>query len=143
MAQGRITFHSQDIDFKIATPSKVSNWIRQLIQLETFSLKTLNIIFCSDNYLLSINKNFLDHDYYTDIITFDNSDSPTLVEGDLFISIDRVRDNSITFLINFFDELCRVIIHGVLHLVGYNDKTVFEISVMRQKEDFYLSLRNF
>lgn len=143
MAQGRITFHSQDIDFKIATPSKVSNWIRQLIQLETFSLKTLNIIFCSDNYLLSINKNFLDHDYFTDIITFDNSDSPTLVEGDLFISIDRVRDNSITFLINFFDELCRVIIHGVLHLVGYNDKTVFEISVMRQKEDFYLSLRNF
>jgi rRNA maturation RNase YbeY len=117
-------------------------WIYKVIQCENHKAGDLNIIFCSDSYLLQMNRDYLNHDFLTDIITFDNSDNH-LIAGDLFISIDRVTENASSLIINFVDELHRVIIHGVLHLLGYDDKDAFSILVMREREDFYLNLRNF
>ena len=104
-----------------------------------YNLGELSIIFCSDEYLIDINKRHLNHDYYTDIITFNYNIEKNL-NGDLFISVDRVKDNASAFNENFNMELFRVIIHGVLHLCGFNDKTTKEQKEMRQKENHYLSL---
>ena len=101
----------------------------------------INYIFCSDNYLHQINFQYLDHDTFTDIITFDQSDKDQ-IEGDIFISIDRVHENANERNISFVNELHRVMIHGILHLLGYNDKTPKEKQLMREKEDECLSLRN-
>lgn len=98
----------------------------------------LTFILCSDKYLLKINIEYLQHDYFTDIITFNYVDGK-LISGDLFISIERVKENSEEFNTSLYKELYRVIFHGVLHLIGYNDKTVDEKNVMREKEDLYLS----
>ena len=101
----------------------------------------INYIFCSDEYLLEVNKEYLNHDYYTDIITFNNSDdNSVIVESDIFISIDRVKDHASERSISFDKELCRVLIHGVLHLAGFNDKSSEEQLVMTQMEDKYLAL---
>ena len=100
----------------------------------------ISIIFCSDNYVLDINQKYLQHDYFTDIITFDYCEGDRL-SGDLFISVDSVRENSVEFGTEFKDELNRVIIHGLLHLVGYDDHTEKDIKLMRSKENYYLSLR--
>lgn len=115
-----------------------SQWIEQTIQSENYTLNHLNYIFCSDEYLYQINVDYLDHDYYTDIITFDNSESPNKIEGDLFISIDRIRDNAVQLNTSFDSELKRVIIHGLLHLLGYNDKSEDQQKEMRLKEDEYI-----
>jgi len=101
------------------------------------NIDTISVIFCSDDYLLSVNKEYLNHDYYTDIITFDYS-VDTEISGDLFISIDRVKENSTEFNVPFLNELHRVLVHGVLHLCGYGDKSPVEETLMRSKEDFYL-----
>ena len=138
----RIEFFSQDIVFKFPKPRKTSLWIQQVIQKEKKELVHLNYILCSDLYLLSINEQYLKHTTLTDIITFDNSDDPALVEGDIFISAERVRANSVELGIDFEQELMRVVVHGVLHLLGYGDKTPSEKLTMRKKEDAYLSLRN-
>ena len=103
---------------------------------------TISIIFCSDNYLLEVNKQYLNHNYFTDIITFNNVED-SVISGDLFISLDRVKENAETFHSKFVVELYRVVFHGILHLIGYNDKTETEKKLMRQKEDFYLSEVNF
>jgi len=101
------------------------------------SLKEIAIVFCSDEFLLDINNRFLNHDYYTDIITFDYVEDEK-ISGDLMISIDRVRDNALTEGVSFKEELNRVVIHGVLHLLGYGDKSSDEVLLMREKESFYL-----
>jgi rRNA maturation RNase YbeY len=112
--------------------------IKNLINKELKLLGDLTFILCSDKYLLKINIEYLQHDYFTDIITFNYVDGK-LISGDLFISIERVKENSEEFNTSLYKELYRVIFHGVLHLIGYNDKTVDEKNVMREKEDLYLS----
>lgn len=107
---------------------------------EVKRLGDINIIFCSDNYILDVNMKYLQHDYFTDIITFDYCEGNVL-NGDLFISIDTVRDNAQFYGTEFEDELNRVMVHGLLHLIGYDDHTEEDIKVMRSKEDYYLSLK--
>ncbi len=134
-----IEFHSEEIDFQIDYTEKASIALEKLIVLEGFSVGDINIIFCSDDYLLNVNKEYLNHDYYTDIITF-NYNEQDEISGDLFVSVDRVVENAVSNDIGFENELKRVMAHGVLHLVGYNDKTDEEVKEMRSKEDYYLKL---
>ena len=107
---------------------------------EIKKLGQISIIFCSDNYILDINQRYLQHDYFTDIITFDYCDGNVL-SGDLFISVDSVRENSLFYGVDFETELYRVIVHGILHLIGYDDHTEDDIKVMREKENYYLVMR--
>lgn len=143
MSQLPIHFFSEDISFILKEKNKVRNWIRNTIRSEGKKLRELNLIFCSDTYLLEINKQYLDHDTFTDIVTFDNSESPELIIGDIFISIDRIRENAAKYKVAEKDELHRVIIHGTLHLIGYKDKTKFDKNLMTEKEDQHLALRGF
>jgi len=133
-----VYFHCENINFTPSNKSKVSSWIEKVFSENNKNTSSINIIFCTDDYLLKINKKHLNHNYYTDIITFDNSISND-VSADLFISIDRVKDNANSLKINFNTELHRVIIHGILHLCGYNDKLEKEKTQMRSLEDKYLS----
>jgi len=109
----------------------------QVVENEGFKEGNLSVVFCSDTYLLEINKAHLDHDYYTDILTFSYNEN-NLINGDLFISVDRLKENAEVNNVEFLNELSRVVIHGVLHLCGYNDKTPEEITLMREKESDYL-----
>ena len=143
MSQLPIHFFPEDISFILKEKNKVRNWIRNTIRSEGKKLRELNLIFCSDTYLLEINKQYLDHDTFTDIVTFDNSESPELIIGDIFISIDRIRENAAKYKVAEKDELHRVIIHGTLHLIGYKDKTKPDKSLMTEKEDQHLALRGF
>ncbi|TZF82102.1 rRNA maturation RNase YbeY [Pedobacter sp. BS3] len=143
MSQPAIHFFSEDIDFTLRKKLQVRQWIRKTILSEGKRLGELNFIFCSDGYLLEINKQYLDHDTYTDIVTFDNSAEPGKITGDIFISIDRIRENAQNFKVSETDELHRVIIHGVLHLLGYKDKSKPDKLLMTQKEDEYLAIREF
>lgn len=135
-----IHFFNEDITFRLKNSLKIKGWIKQAILAEAHQLQELNFIFCSDDYLLGINKQYLEHDYYTDIITFDNSDKEQAIVGDIFISIDRISDNAAQLHIPFDRELHRVLIHGVLHLLGYKDKSSADKKRMTAKEDEYLSL---
>lgn len=137
---GSVHFFVEEVHFKVPNPRKTSSWIKEAIASENKELGELNFIFCSDEYLHKINHRYLNHNSFTDIITFDNSDRKGTIEGDIFISIDRVKENSIAFQTGFAQELNRVIIHGVLHLIGYSDKSAGQRSKMRNKEDAYLSL---
>lgn len=138
-----INFFYEETTFELFKQSIFSSWIGHVIQSEGYELTELNYIFCSDEYLHQVNVDYLQHDYYTDIITFDNSDDPKTIEGDLFVSVERVSDNAESQGIPFEQELRRVVIHGVLHLLGYNDKTDTEQQEMREKENAYLSLPEF
>lgn len=135
-----INFFSQKPRFKLSNSKKISSWIKKTIEKEDASLISLNYVFCSDDYLGDINIKFLKHKTLTDIITFNYNPSKTEIEGEIYISVDRVRENAQTFETDFQTELNRVIIHGVLHLLGYNDKNKSQKKVMREKEDSYLSL---
>lgn len=135
-----INYFSQKPRFKLKNPVKTSFWIKKTVKSEGATLISLNYIFCTDEYLKEINIQFLDHKTYTDIITFNYNPSETEIEGEIYISIDRVRENAETYNTDFPTELNRVMIHGVLHLLGYNDKTKSEKKAMREKEDSYLSL---
>lgn len=135
-----VSFFSEDIDFKVVNPLKTKKWIKNASFSEGYEVSQLNYIFCSDEYLLEINKQYLDHDYFTDIITFDNSEEDKELEGDIYISVDRVRDNAETFHTDFDSEMRRVLIHGLLHLVGYEDLSEALKTAMRAKEDEYLRL---
>jgi probable rRNA maturation factor len=135
-----VNFFTQSISFKIPQPRKTSSWIRLIVEKERHLLSQLNFIFCSDDELFQMNLEFLNHKTLTDIITFDNSEVKGSVEGDIYISVDRIRENALLFRKEFDDELRRVMIHGVLHLMGYKDKTDAEKSTMRKKEDASLSL---
>ena len=135
-----IAYFSEQIPFRFPDKRRVSTWIRGTIVSEGCVLSQLNIVFCSDEYLLQINREYLQHDYFTDIITFNQSDFPQCIEGDIFISIDRVRENAAIYSVPFLHELHRIIIHGVLHLAGYTDHTDEKRREMREKESFYLTL---
>jgi rRNA maturation RNase YbeY len=134
----KIEFFSEDIKPLKLQKTQIKRHIKQLIIRELKKQGDISIIFCSDNYLLDINNEYLKHNYFTDIITFNYVEGNT-ISGDLFISIDRVKENSIKFKTGWKKELYRVIFHGLLHLVGYNDKTPEEIKIIREKEDMYLS----
>ena len=133
-----IYFHNEDNSYVLPAKRKVRSWLKTSIDHQKMSLGTINVVFCSDQYLLSVNKEYLNHDYYTDIITFNYCEAK-MISGDLFISIDRIKDNSKTNKLLFVNELHRVIIHGVLHLCGFNDKTKAEKKEMRQKEGYFLN----
>jgi len=143
MSRLPIHFFSEEIPFTLKQKLPVRNWINQTILAEGYKLGELSFIFSDDEYLLKINKEYLDHDTYTDIITFDNSEVEKIITGDVFISIDRIRENSKKFNVNERDELHRVMIHGTLHLLGYPDKGKEAKKVMTAKEDHYLSKREF
>jgi len=130
-----------ETDFKLQNETEVSGWISECIDSENFKEGDINYIFCDDAYLLKLNVEFLEHDTLTDIISFDYSVGKQL-HGDIFISVDRVKDNANNFDVSFDVELRRVIIHGVLHYCGYKDKEDDDKKEMRQKENHYLSLSN-
>jgi len=137
-----IHFHNADYLYVLKHKTKIRQWILDTIQAEKKTLEEISYVFCSDNYLLKINQDHLNHDTYTDIITFDYTED-NLISSEIYISIDRVKENARNLSIAMLDELHRVIIHGVLHLCGYKDKTEKEAKTMRSKEDYYLSQRGF
>lgn len=120
----------------------IQNTISFLIKNEHKHPGEVSVIFCSDDYLLKINEQYLNHNYYTDIVTFDYVEN-SVISGDLFISVDRVEENAGEMGVSFDEELYRVVFHGILHLCGYKDKTNAEKKVMREKEDFYLEKAGF
>jgi rRNA maturation RNase YbeY len=132
-----IYYHSE-CDFQIQNEVSISKWLKDSIANENKELGEINYIFCEDNYLLKKNQEYLKHNTLTDIITFDYSEGNKL-SADIFISVERVKENAVIFAVSFEQELKRVIIHGILHLMGYKDKSEEESKIMRSKEDFYLS----
>ena len=135
-----ISYFYEDTKFVFTGKLRNNRWLRLVAESEIRRLGDLSIIFCSDNYILDINMKYLQHDYFTDIITFDYCEGEK-ISGDLFISVDSVRENAAFYGTEFEDELNRVMVHGVLHLIGYDDHTQKDIKMMRSKEDYYLSLR--
>ena len=133
-----IQFFFENID-EITLPPNTENWLKELIISEDKKPGEINYIFFVYDHLLQVNKDFLNHDYYTDVITFDYVKGKT-ISADIFVSLPRILDNSSTLSNTFNSELLRVLAHGILHLCGYKDKTDEEISEMRQKEDYYLSI---
>ncbi|UEG53421.1 rRNA maturation RNase YbeY [Mucilaginibacter daejeonensis] len=138
-----INFFTEDTGFKLKDKLPLKRWIKETIIAEGHKLQELNFIFCSDAYLLQINQQYLDHDTYTDIVTFDSSEEEGLIAGDIFISVDRTQENAQKFNVSPEHELHRVIIHGVLHLLGYKDKKPADKQLMTAKEDQYLTVKTF
>jgi rRNA maturation RNase YbeY len=141
MPAAAIRYFSEDTDFTIPHPRKTARWLRSVANREKTDLGEINFVFCSDAYLLGLNRRYLQHDYYTDILTFDNSSGEGPLMGDIYISVDRVRDNAKRFGVSFDEELHRVMVHGILHLIGYTDTSPSKKTAMKKKEDAYLSLR--
>lgn len=135
-----VSYFQEDVRFELKGKALNNRWLKMVAESEVKKLGPLSIIFCSDNYILDINIKYLQHDYFTDIITFDYCEGD-LVSGDLFISIDSVRENALHYQVKFEDELDRVMVHGLLHLIGYDDHTPEETALMRQKEDYYISIK--
>ena len=135
-----VRYFNEDIVFSFKQKLLNNRWLKTVAGSEVRKLGDINIIFCSDRYLLDVNVKYLGHDYFTDIITFDYSEGK-VISGDLFISIDSVRENSVFYSTDFNNELNRVIVHGILHLIGYDDHSEEDIAVMRSKEDYYLGIR--
>ena len=136
-----ISYYFEDTDFLFKGKTRNNKWLKLVAESEIRRIGNISIIFCSDNYILDINMKYLQHDYFTDIITFDYCEKNTL-SGDLFISVDSVRENALLYgAPSFEDELNRVIVHGLLHLIGYDDHSDEQVAVMRQKENYYLELR--
>ncbi|HRH65562.1 MAG TPA: rRNA maturation RNase YbeY [Bacteroidia bacterium] len=136
-----IHFFKEEVKFRLLHQDGLRKWIIKAIRSEGYKLENLNFIFCSDKKLLQMNKDYLKHNYYTDIITFDNSSEKKTVEGDIFISVETVLTNSKRFKTTFQDELHRVMIHGVLHLLGYSDKNPKSQAIMHKLEDKWLDKR--
>ena len=134
-----VSYFTEDIKFEFKRKRLTSRWLKLVAESEIKRLGDISVIFCSDNYILDINIKYLGHDYFTDIITFDYCEGKTL-SGDLFISIDSVRENASFYGVDFDDELNRVIVHGLLHLIGYDDHTEEDIATMRAKENYYLGI---
>lgn len=132
-----INFFTEDSSFRLKNKRKLKSWILDTVQLENCRTGEINYIFTSDKYLLNINKQYLSHNYYTDIITFNYCENK-VINGDIYISIDTVKNNSTRFTVTFNDELNRVMIHGILHLLGYDDHNEKEKLEMREKENYYL-----
>ncbi len=138
-----IHFFNEETNFKLKRIRSLRAWLLDSISREGYELTELNFIFCSDDYLLKMNQEYLQHDTYTDTITFDNSEIKNHVLGDIFISIDRVKENAKTYKIRMQNELHRVMIHSTLHLLGYKDKSIKDKDIMTSKEDYYLKLSAF
>ena len=135
-----ISYFFEDTDFIFKGKALNNRWLKIVAESEIRRLGQISIIFCSDNYILDINQRYLQHDYFTDIITFDYCEDDRL-SGDLFISVDSVRENAIEYGTSFNDELNRVMVHGIVQLIGYDDHNDEDIKQMRSKETYYLSLR--
>ena len=136
-----ISFHTEELTFRLPEKLKHKQWLKTVAAAEGKKIGELNYVFCTDEYLLKINQDYLQHDTLTDIVTFDNSESANLIEGDIFISFERVVENGAK--LNTSDsELQRVMVHGLLHLCGYKDKAKADKSLMTEKEDYYLAKRN-
>ena len=135
-----VHFFSEDIDFELPEKLRRKRWLKQLAADAGFRIKELNYVFCSDEYLYQMNVDYLNHDTYTDIITFDNSEKAKELEGDVFISVDRVRENAKSVQVEEEVELTRVLAHGLLHLMGYKDKAKEDASLMRSKEEEAIEL---
>jgi rRNA maturation RNase YbeY len=136
-----INFNFEDVEYELPDEKSLVDWISYSIKNENFIPCKLSYIFCSDEYLWKMNKQFLEHDYYTDIITFDYVEGDN-ISGDMFISIDRIKDNANKFNVSCETELLRVMIHGVMHLVGYDDLTDEQEAEIHKKEDFYIDVYN-
>ena len=139
MGKPVINFFTEEISYVLKNKRKIRAWIAASISTEGYALDELNFIFCGDEYLLRINQQYLKHDTYTDVITFDNSEAPNTVSGDIFISIDRIRENAGLYGHVLQAELCRVMIHGTLHLLGYKDKSKSDKKRMTEKENEHLA----
>ena len=135
-----ISFNYEN-NFKLEFQDRVSSWISKVIVLEGFNEKDVNFIFCDDEYLHKINVDFLKHDTFTDVISFDYS-SGNCISGDVFISTERIVDNANVYKVSFNSEICRVMVHGILHFCGYKDKEAKDVIIMREKEDAYLQIFN-
>ena len=135
-----ISYYKEDTGFVFKGRTLNNRWLRMVAGSEIRRIGDISIIFCSDNYILDVNMRYLQHDYFTDIITFDYCEKDIL-SGDLFISIDSVRENAAYYGVAFADELDRVMVHGLLHLIGYDDHTEAEIATMRSKENYYLKMK--
>ena len=135
-----ISFFTEDIDFEPPSFPDLQRWLIKVIIAENHLEGDINFIFASRQYLLELNRNYLKHDYYTDILTFDQSDVKGTISGDIYISVELVAENAVAYGQPFLQELKRVMVHGILHLLGYNDHTPEEQSEMRKKEEAYLSL---
>ena len=137
-----ILFRNADKTFLFPDKKGLKQFIEYLFKKEKKGLYELTYVFCSDEYLLGINRDFLQHDYYTDIITFDLSENPKQIIGEIYVSLDRIRDNAKTLNTSVKEETLRVIFHGALHLCGYKDKSKTDILKMRKKEEQYINLYN-
>lgn len=135
-----ISYYSEETDFMLKSKAINNKWLKLVAESEIKRIGAISIIFCSDNYILDVNIKYLGHDYYTDIITFDYCEK-NVISGDLFISVDSVRENAIHYGTEFEDELNRVMVHGILHLIGYDDHSDEDIKTMREKENYYLEIR--
>ena len=133
-----VSFQNADIAFKLASKNKLKKFIATSFEKEAKKKLSVGYVFCSDEYLLRINQDFLKHDYYTDIITFPLSETDRKVEAEIYISIDRVKENALKLKVPFEKELYRVIFHGVLHLIGYKDKTATQNEEMRKAEEKWI-----
>jgi probable rRNA maturation factor len=137
-----ILFHHADTSYILKNKRIISSWITDTIKEEEKQLEEISYIFCTDDYLLKINQEHLNHDTYTDIITFDYTEDG-IISSEIYISVDRVRENAKNLGVGALDEMHRVIIHGVLHLCGYKDKSDLQSQEMRGKENYYLRKRDF
>ena len=135
-----VRYYCEDIKFEFKNKLANNRWLRMVAGSEIKTLGDISIIFCSDNYILDVNIRYLHHDYFTDVITFDYCEG-NILSGDLFISVDTVKDNADFYKTDFDTELNRVIVHGILHLIGYDDHCDEDIAEMRAKENYYLDLR--
>ena len=138
----KINFFNEETDFTLKQKNKLRSWIKSVLADNQKHLVSINYIYTSDEYLLKLNREYLKHNTFTDIITFDQSTQKDLIEADIYISIDRIKENANSLTTSFVEELHRVMIHGILHLLGYGDKTASERQVMRKKENHYLALRD-
>jgi probable rRNA maturation factor len=133
-----IRFFSEEIDFTFKNKIKTRSWLTNVIREENYSRLSINYIFCTDEYLSELNNKYLHHNTFTDILTFPDYSNPRKISGDIYISIERIRENAEEFRQPFGRELARVMVHGALHLLGYKDKTAKEREEMTRKEDYYL-----
>ena len=136
-----IYFFNENINFLLKKKKIIRNWLTNVIEYEDNRIGNINIILCNDDFLFRLNQQYLQHNTYTDIITFDLSEEAESVEGDIYISLDRAKENAKKFNQTLDSELSRLMVHGLLHLMGYTDKTKVQKKMMTEKEDFYLSLR--
>jgi len=135
-----INFFTEDVSFNLLHKRNLKNWLKNIAEKEQKKIATLNYIFCSDTYLLTLNQTYLKHNTLTDILTFPHDEKQDIcISGDIYISTERVNENAILFKTSFENELHRVMAHGLLHLIGYGDKTKAEKELMHKKENFYLS----